>query len=109
MISTASSALLLDDLLVYLHIVLRHNAGGEMLLNIRTQGLPIDLIQAGNELDHLIESFNQEACFTMHNDFWCGPALKGNDRAIERHGLDHNNTEWLLTFNRFEEAASAAQ
>ena len=76
MIFTASSALLVDDLLVYLHIVLHHNAGGEMLVNIRTQGLSIDLAQARYELDHLFESFNQEARFTVYDDFWCGPAIE---------------------------------
>src|SRR5206468_2993518 len=94
---------LLDDISIDLYVFLSHHASREIALYMHACHITINLINAWNKTYHFCDIMYQEACFTMDNNFRCGPTCNRNDRTPESHSLNHHHTKRLLPLNWVEE------
>src|SRR5258707_4072016 len=101
--------LLCDDLLVNPDIFIGHSACRKIFLDIFTGGSPVNLINALDELHHLIDIMHQEACFAMHYNLRRRTPRERNDRTTQCHCFNHHHTKWLFPHNWIQKPSRPAE
>ena len=92
-----------------LEIVARHALDAESLVEAGADRGPIEFGEAGDGFDRLVDVANDESAAPGLDHFRHRRRVKGNHRCAARHGLDHDQAEWLGPVDREQQRAGVAE
>src|SRR5690242_1057852 len=80
-----------------------------MLLDVLAYHTPINLINPGHRLHHLINILHQKACLPIDDNLRGSSAREGDHRTAYSHSFNHHHAKWLLPLNRIEESPATTK
>src|SRR5882724_1824039 len=91
------------------NIAIGHVIDGEPRQNRRAASGAIDLVDARDGQDGVVEVVDEKTSDAMIDQLGHGTATVGDHRSTAGHRLDHRKTEWFVEMDEMEQRAGRAE